>query len=58
MSRLGGALHARCGWFRFSLLEGPLTVVGFKLVELGLEVLPDGRNASVSAFHCLAGVKG
>jgi hypothetical protein len=33
------------------LLEDLLSAVGLELVELGFEVLPDGRAAGVSDFH-------
>lgn len=33
------------------LLEDLLAAVGLQLVELGFEVLPDGRDAGVSDFH-------
>lgn len=33
------------------LLEDLLAAVGLELVELGFEVLPDGRDAGVSDFH-------
>lgn len=33
------------------LLEDLLAAVGLQLVELGFEVLPNGRDAGVSDFH-------